>query len=141
MTADVSQFFASPSKRKADRSSSRTSTPALADAEVIDLAQLDEDDEDQAVGEEDFVPAAEVDARPAKRKKDHSLGPSCPICQNALGPSTTNQELNDHVDMCLNKDAIRLASKASPKSVKRPKSAKQDGGNDKGMMRWLQKGA
>lgn len=65
--------------------------------------------------ESDFVPPTGL-----KRKLDsHTLGPVCPICAKALGPSTSNQDLNDHVDWCLNKDAISQASKRTPKKAKR----------------------
>ena len=48
----------------------------------------------------------------------HSLGPTCPVCIKALGPSTSNQGLNDHIDWCLNKDAITEAGKRTPKKAK-----------------------
>jgi DNA polymerase kappa len=79
-----------------------------------------------------------------KRKQDHLLGPSCPICSATLGPGTSNQELNDHVDYCLNKDAITQASKRTPKKA-RPSETKRDPANGKdgeggSMMQWLRKG-
>lgn len=111
-----------------------------ADAEVIDLAQLDEDDEDRAIDEADFVPSDDGDHDAAKRKADQALGPACPICGERLEASTSNQKLNDHVDMCLNKDAIYQASKATPKKAKRPKNAQKDAGDGNGMLQWLHKG-
>ena len=108
---------------------------------MIDLAALDEEDEDQAVDEDDFMPAQQDmdDAgRNGKRKSDHLLGPSCPICGESLGPSTSNQELNDHVDWCLNKDAIQQAGKVTPKKPKRPKPPDRKPG-DRGMLQWLKK--
>ena len=89
--------------------------------------------------ESDFRPPDDImdsDDKPAtllgKRKtsntnsgeKNHLLGPICPICAKVLGPSTSNQGLNDHVDWCLNKDAITEAGKRTPKK------AKGSGGSD-----------
>jgi DNA polymerase kappa len=120
--------------------SSRPQTPTPAGSEVIDLAQLDEDDEDEVLEEGDFMPAvAEVEST-SKRKRDHLLGPSCPICGETLGPTTSNQELNDHVDMCLNKDAIVAASKATPKKPKRVKPPSPVPKSGPGMLQWLRKG-
>lgn len=109
---------------------SRAQTPI----DVIDLAQLDEDDEDQAIDETDFLPDP-GNRGSVKRKQEHSLGPSCPICSATLGPSTSNQELNDHIDFCLNRDAISEASKRTPKKA-RP-AENQSGG---AMLQWLRKG-
>ena len=90
--------------------------------------------------EGDFLPVVADAETSSKRKRDHLLGPACPICGHALGPGTSNQELNDHVDMCLNKDAIAAASKATPKKAKRahsPPPMTESGG---GMLQWLRKG-
>jgi DNA polymerase kappa len=125
------------------------------DIEIIDLAQMDEDDEDKAIDESDFLPDPGLRGS-VKRKSDHLLGPSCPICGDILGPSTSNQELNDHVDLCLNKDAISQASKRTPKKAKPQPKKEADGtgkessatdlpeqrnGSSKsgGMMDWLRK--
>ncbi|WVQ80235.1 hypothetical protein IAT38_002340 [Cryptococcus sp. DSM 104549] len=59
-----------------------------------------------------------------------STGPTCPICGKDLPDGTSNQELNDHVDWCLNKDAIDEASRLSPvaakrASVKKPKTKRK----------------
>lgn len=106
---------------------------------MIDLALLDEEDEEQATEEGDFVPAAALGpSHPdGKRKRDHLLGPSCPICGDVLGPFSSNQELNDHVDWCLNKDAIRKAGQATPKKAKRPKPPDRQREGDRGMLQWL----
>lgn len=116
--------------------------------------------------QEDFLPAVEgmnsdtvATLHLGKRKelptasaaKNHLLGPICPICSKALGPSTSNQGLNDHVDWCLNKDAISSASKRTPKKAKgsggdstakrKPESstAKKKGDGKSAMMGWLKK--
>lgn len=57
-------------------------------------------------------------SEPPTSTRTHLLGPTCPICSKALGPGTSNQGLNDHIDWCLNRDAIADASKPSPKKVK-----------------------
>ncbi len=96
-----------------------------------------------------------------KRKKplataaimDHLLGPICPICAKALGPSASNQALNDHIDWCLNKDAISEASKRTPKKAKglggddtakrKPlpgtRGGRANGNGKRVMMGWLKK--
>jgi len=111
---------------------------------------MDEDDEDKAIDETDFLPDPGLRGS-VKRKSDHLLGPSCPICAATLGPSTSNQELNDHIDLCLNRDAISQASKRTPKKA-RPRivtpadlpepKAESKKGSEKGggMMEWLRKG-
>ena len=83
--------------------------------------------------EEDFFPPKEgndADGLPfsilgkpkespaASAGKGHLLGPICPICAKALGPSTSNQGLNDHIDWCLNQEAIFAASKQTPKRTR-----------------------
>lgn len=139
----ITQFFPSPSKAKAPaRTSSRPHTPIPVDADVIDLAQLDQDDEEHAIEEDDFVPviAATDEAPDSKRKREHLLGPACPLCGSTLGPSTSNQELNDHIDLCLNKDAIAQASKATPQKTKRVKPSVRIPDASSGMLQWLRKG-
>jgi DNA polymerase kappa len=120
---------------------SRAPTPV--DADIIDLAQLDEDDEDKPTEETDFLPDPGYRG-PVKRKQDHLLGPSCPICGATLGPSTSNQELNDHIDYCLNRDAISQASKRTPKKARPADTIKEkvkgDGVKDGAMLQWLRKG-
>jgi len=169
MNADEAKFFASPTKRKSksndqpDRSPSATSS----DPEVIDLAQLEEEEQvEEEMGEGDFMPPEGIgdpEAKPSstlrKRKdsceapatKSRLLGPICPICAQALGPSTSNQGLNDHIDWCLNKGAISTASKRIPKAkvsagedtAKRKGSgndtAKKKGESKGSMMCWLKK--
>jgi hypothetical protein len=125
-------------KERVDSNPSRAQTPM--DADIIDLAQMDEDEDDEAkaLDETDFLPDPGLRGS-VKRKADHLLGPSCPICDATLGPSTSNQELNDHVDLCLNRDAISQASKRTPKKSRpmaEPKKAVEKSG---GMMDWLRK--
>jgi DNA polymerase kappa len=139
------QFFPSPSKKGQAKvtKEERSRAPTPADADIIDLAQLDEDDEDNAIDETDFLPDPGLRGS-VKRKADHLLGPSCPICAATLGPSTSNQELNDHIDLCLNKDAISQASKRTPKKARpmpEPKAESKKGSEKVGgMMEWLRKG-
>lgn len=93
--------------------------------------------------ETDFLPD-HGQSGPVKRKQDHLLGPSCPICLATLGPATSNQELNDHVDYCLNKDAISQASKRTPKKARPTETVKERGKGDVNkngaMLQWLRKG-
>lgn len=139
-TPTENQFFTSPKKRRPEMAPSRPQTPIPADNEVIDLAQLDEDDDEEVMEEGDFMPPdADIEST-SKRKRDHLLGPSCPICGDTLGPTTSNQELNDHVDMCLNKDAIVAASKATPKKTKRARAPAPAAESGTGMLQWLRKG-
>lgn len=140
MNPAETQFFTSPKKRKLEATSSRPQTPIPVDNEVIDLAQLDEDDEEETMEEGDFMPVSADIESTSKRKRDHLLGPSCPICGDTLGPTTSNQELNDHVDMCLNKDAIVAAGKATPKKPKRVRPPPPVPESGTGMLQWLRKG-
>jgi DNA polymerase kappa len=144
------QFLASPSKKGSGSEPvagpSRSNTPGAAD--IVDLADLDDDVE--WTDENDFRPPDQADPPSLKRKaealdKQHLLGPICPICSKALGPSTSNQGLNEHIDSCLNKDAIREAGKRSPKKSRRDVGDKPGGSREKGkgqakkgsMMAWL----
>ncbi|KAI9639378.1 uncharacterized protein MKK02DRAFT_35023 [Dioszegia hungarica] len=107
----IQKFFAKTSAK------TREPTP-----EPIDLSLEDDDDE---LEEGDFVPPV---------TKDHLLGPVCPICGKALGPGTSNQDLNEHIDWCLNKDAIGEAKKRTPKKPKKDPDKKEPKGS---MMAWL----
>lgn len=141
MVPAETQFFTSPKKKgRSESVTSRSHTPTPVDPEVIDLAQLDDDDEEEILEEGDFVPIGTEIESIGKRKRDHLLGPSCPICGTTLGPATSNQELNDHVDMCLNKDAIAAAGKATPKKVKRARPPAPPPESGTGMLQWLRKG-
>jgi DNA polymerase kappa len=89
------------------------------------------------------------DGKSGKRKAHlvppgHTLGPICPICAKRLGPTTSNQALNDHIDWCLNRDAISEASKRTPKrSRKDPPDrrieAKEKSAPTGSVMSWLRK--
>lgn len=144
------QFLASPSKKRSGSEPvagpSRSDTPGAPD--IVNLADLDDDVE--WTDENDFRPPDEDDPARLKRKAEtleeqHLLGPVCPICSKALGPSTSNQGLNEHIDSCLNKDAIHEAAKRSPKQLKRDVGDKPGGAKEKGkgqakkgsMMAWL----
>ncbi|CAK9781128.1 unnamed protein product [Cutaneotrichosporon oleaginosum] len=41
-------------------------------------------------------------------------GPVCPICSRRLGPETSNADLNEHIDLCLNHDAFAEIAEAMP---------------------------
>jgi DNA polymerase kappa len=144
------QFLASPSKKHSGSEPVagplRSDTPGAHD--IVNLADLDDDIE--WTDENDFRPPDEDDPPSLKRKaqtldENHLLGPVCPICSKALGPSTSNQGLNEHIDSCLNKDAIQEAAKRSPKKSKRDVGDKPGGIREKGkgqakkgsMMAWL----
>lgn len=88
-------------------------------------------DAEEASGSED-IGAVDFEILPgtAKKRKSPSptreapspaAGPTCPICGQMLDPGTSNQQLNDHVDWCLNKDAIKEASRVSPVAQKKAK--------------------
>lgn len=158
----IRQFFTSP-RKKASSEAGPSRFDNLDDRDVVDLAQLDDDDAvDEWTGEDDQMSpdeGSESDRKAAsvlgKRKTSpspmaetsHLLGPICPICSKALGPATSNNGLNDHIDWCLNKDAISEASKRSPKKAKGVEggdTAKKKGGGRGmstrgGMMDWLKK--
>lgn len=96
-----------------------------------DNAQGDSFGAGEATGSEG-IGADDFKIRPATTKKRKSpsptrdapsptAGPICPICGQALDAGTSNQQLNDHVDWCLNKDAIKEASRVSPVAKKKAK--------------------
>lgn len=110
--------------------------------EVVDL--LDSDDED-------FERSPVIDS-PAERSESgawpESLrppeGPACPICGEHLPPETSNQELNDHVDLCLNRHAIGDAAGPSPRKKPRRDSREaskkgKDPPKKGSMLAWLKK--
>ncbi|WWC89166.1 uncharacterized protein L201_004084 [Kwoniella dendrophila CBS 6074] len=165
----IKGFFTSPSKKRAtstEAGPSRSITPIPIDddddipellrmeeedeAEVLDMTNDDNDVVDSPIPYDNGTPpptstlgkrkSLEVD------KPSHLLGPVCPICNKALGPGTSNTGLNEHIDWCLNKDAISEASKRSPvKKIKTdnkvgnrniPKKGKDGKGT---MLSWLKK--
>lgn len=74
--------------------------------------------------------------------RDHLLGPACPICSKRLGPSTSNTDLNDHIDWCLNRDAIENAGMPTPKKARIADTAKRKRPKEIGkgtMLAWLKK--
>lgn len=124
----------------------------LPESEVVDLQESDDDDDDEIIftGELDSpgsfteraVPGV---AAPQPDVKTTDSGPSCPICGMALGKDASNQELNDHVDLCLNREAIGDAAKPSPQKKPRSNSG-GTGKNDRrqqppkgSMLAWLKK--
>jgi hypothetical protein len=64
---------------------------------------LDEEDADGVWEAEDFMP------EDGSRSATAPDPPVCPICQERLARGTTNQALNDHIDLCLNSEAIEAA--------------------------------
>lgn len=104
------QFLAKP----AEASSSKDTTTSRSN-DVIDMTGLDapEDpaDEHEQTGEETpgQSPDTELDPSP------QIGGPVCPICNRNLGPETSNADLNEHIDLCLNRDAFSAELTPSPK--------------------------
>ncbi|OWZ65523.1 hypothetical protein AYX15_02985 [Cryptococcus neoformans] len=58
---------------------------------------------------------------PTREAPSPAAGPICPICGQTLDAGTSNQQLNEHLDWCLNKDAIKEASRVSPVAQKKAK--------------------
>lgn len=88
------QFFA-----KSASTSPKKVKPAAKSPE-LDLSQIDEAVESSAQKREISAPVLEgVDTDPSPSNP----GPLCPICQRALGPETSNAQLNEHIDLCLNR--------------------------------------
>ncbi|WWC94614.1 hypothetical protein V866_001461 [Kwoniella sp. B9012] len=165
----IKGFFTSPSKKRANSTEagrSRPSTPILIDvdddnelarmeredeAEVFDMTAEDSDDVVDSPIPSDIgtpPPTSILGKRKSSEsdKSAHLLGPVCPICNKALGPGTSNSGLNEHIDWCLNKEAINEAGRRSP--VKKAKLEKKGTGNNaaqkgkdkKGtMLDWLKK--
>lgn len=149
----VSQFFASPTKKhvslEPDTTPDGSREPSPLEKEVVDLSHLDDEDIDRFIGHEDDHHELVKESSLGKRKSPtptsaHLLGPSCPVCSKALGPGASNQALNEHIDWCLNKDAISEASKRTPKkaTANRPDTAKRKkvGGSEEAkgsMLNWL----
>ena len=129
--------------------------------EIVDLSESEKDEEaaqdemrrlDSARSKND-IDTVRTTSGKRKAQEDHLSGPSCPICSTHLSPSTSNQDLNNHIDRCLNKDAIKDA-KRTPKKAKgidgsdtgkrksfsKQDTAKKKSGTDRGsMMGWLKK--
>ncbi|KAK8864554.1 hypothetical protein IAR55_001804 [Kwoniella newhampshirensis] len=163
-------FFSSPNKKRnqADNGTeagpSRQHTPSDEVPEMVRL-QAEETEVYDLTGEDDEeeVQSPETSDALGKRKSPSLLGPICPICSKSLGAGTSNQDLNDHIDWCLNKDAISEASKRSPnvkidagkdREKKRLKQEKDrpggaatgkkhigGGANSGGMLDWLKSGS
>jgi hypothetical protein len=73
----------------------------------------------------------------------------CPVCSRHLGPETSNADLNEHIDLCLNQDAFAEIAEASPKRAAAgdPRPAKKRKTNAKGssagkgsVLEWLRRG-
>lgn len=96
----------------------------------------------QRLAEDDeLVLEDEVSAKKRAKSPAHVLGPICPICSKTLGMGTSNQDLNEHIDWCLNRDAVRKATvtaddrpvkRAKPGEEKDYKSSYNEGGSEKG---------
>ncbi|BEJ16343.1 hypothetical protein CspHIS471_0509480 [Cutaneotrichosporon sp. HIS471] len=86
-------------------------TPEASGSHVVpNITEDDEDDEPILTGSRSPVA---LDPNP-------DAGPVCPICNRHLGPETSNADLNEHIDMCLNQDAFAEIADAVPSSAKRP---------------------
>lgn len=46
---------------------------------------------------------AELDGAVDTDPSPSNPGPMCPICSRTLGPETSNAQLNEHIDLCLNR--------------------------------------
>ncbi|WVQ74022.1 hypothetical protein IAR50_003603 [Cryptococcus sp. DSM 104548] len=119
----IKGFFKPPAESKSEGASGgKDHTPELEDDVEI---YNDSDDDDDPVFVESHPPSHILGKRksptPSLDVPSPSAGPACPICGQNLPEGTSNQELNDHVDWCLNKDAIKEASRVSPVAAKRPK--------------------
>lgn len=57
-----------------------------------------------------------ADDDPLKEDSPIAIGPECPICGRHLDSSTTNQQLNEHIDVCLNKDVLTTGTVKKPPS-------------------------
>lgn len=68
---------------------------------------MDDDDDDVELlkrkpgGSDERSPSVELDPSPSM-----VAGPVCPICSRTLDAGTSNVELNEHIDLCLNHDAF-----------------------------------
>ncbi|ORY32874.1 hypothetical protein BCR39DRAFT_522235 [Naematelia encephala] len=147
----IRSFFTSPSKKGSSSSKGRPREASPPEADFIDLAQLDEEDEvAEFVEQQDPSGESEGELNSSTNlgKRSHTLGPVCPICAKALGPTTSNTGLNEHIDWCLNREAIEEAGKRTPKKPKLDRGgdeARKGRGRGKdppgngGMMAWLSK--
>ncbi|KIR26929.1 DNA polymerase kappa subunit [Cryptococcus deuterogattii LA55] len=130
--------FFKAAEDKAKTESPITGRPLETAEHVPEMMRLDAEnargedfDAEEASGSED-IGAVDFEILPgtAKKRKSPSpmreapspaAGPICPICGQTLDPGTSNQQLNDHVDWCLSKDAIKEASRVSPVAQKKAK--------------------
>jgi len=66
-----------------------------------------------------------VNALPPRENKEHA--PECPICGKNFKLGTSNEEINRHVDECLNGPQIESALNGSPPvQPKRPANTKEE---------------
>ncbi|EIW70473.1 hypothetical protein TREMEDRAFT_68079 [Tremella mesenterica DSM 1558] len=133
----IRNFFTSPSKRK--RSQEDEIGIIENDEPEIESGLEGSDGEVEELNEEDFRPNSDITNKTGETT--HTLSPTCPICLKTLGPGTSNEALNKHVDLCLNKDIIVTAEK-TPKRVKVEDKGKKKGkaSSEKGtMLAWLKR--
>lgn len=111
--------------------------------DVIDL--LDSDDGDFDSPRHLDSPASRSASGDPPQISRPPEGPACPICGEHLRPDASNQELNDHVDLCLNREAIGDAARPSPQKKPR-RDSRESSEKGKGpppkkgsMLAWLKK--
>ncbi|EJT52727.1 hypothetical protein A1Q1_02062 [Trichosporon asahii var. asahii CBS 2479] len=109
----IKEFFA-----KSASSSPKKTKPATKSPE-LDLSQIDEAVEASSSAPETSAPGVPGEALDTDPSPSNP-GPLCPICQRALGPETTNAQLNEHIDLCLNRGVEGIET--SPVKRKEPTS-------------------
>lgn len=133
------------------------------DIDIIDITQLGDDAAQDGIGSPSNTEGDEtVTGRSPSIELDPSPrigGPVCPICNRGLGPETSNADLNEHLDLCLNRDAFsaeltpspkkrwagtqddpRPAKKANTSKSKRKSKGAQQGGKGS-VLEWLKRGS
>jgi len=113
--------------------------------ETVDMTGMDDDDDDEdgSWTQEDFMPEERVLGKRKSASPNAEPGPACPICMKPLQAGASNQALNDHIDVCLNREAIvaaggTLDEGSSTTKTKRPKKGATSTTATKGtMLNWL----
>jgi len=102
----------------------------------------DEDEEERSWTQDDFMPEETVLGKRKSVSPKPEPGPTCPICRQPLRHGTSNQALNDHIDMCLNREAIEAAGgkvddRDATTKTKRPKKGTSTIATKGTMLSWL----